>query len=57
MSKYLLFSVIFTILGAITLFGNLFWSMYSNNGIYFLYGYPISAIFLIVAYVLSKKIK
>jgi hypothetical protein len=44
-----------TLLGAIFLFGSLFWSMLSENGAYFLVGYPLSAIFLLLAYIFRPE--
>lgn len=46
MDKYF----IFTLAGGLFLFGSLFITGITNNGLYFVFGYPASVVSLILAY-------
>lgn len=49
------FFVVFTIGAGIVLFGSLFLSVYSKETLYFIVGYPLSIIFLLLALVNRRK--
>jgi hypothetical protein len=39
-----------TLLCGVFLFGSLFWSAVSGNGVYFVFGYPVAVVLLVVAH-------
>jgi hypothetical protein len=52
--NWILFAI-FTILAGIFLLGSLFITMTTNKPIYFVFGYPLSGLFLAVAYITRPK--